>query len=55
MPRDIGDSSVETICEYLVHLSKLPTTNNSESPEAESFSANLPSSYALRPKVPPRN
>ena len=52
---DDSDSSVDTTRENFIYLGKFCTTVQSESQQAQSSSTDLPQSYDLRPRLPPRD
>ena len=54
-PSDSSDRSIDTTCIYSAYISNCFTANNSESPKAQSSSADLSTFYDFRPKIPPRD
>ena len=52
---DDSDSSVDSTRENSIYIRYFCTTAQSESQQAHSSSTDLPQSYALRPRLPPRD
>ena len=52
---DDSDRSVDSTRENSIYIRNFPTTVQSESQQAQSYSRDLPKSYDLRPRVPPRD
>ena len=52
---DDSDSSVDSTRENSIYIRNCRITNHSDSQQAQSSSTDLPKSYDIRPRLPPRD